>query len=118
MKYMKMLGVAVVGFVVIAATLVGGGIALAAGGGGTETRQRAEFTIMGDGVTADFKLRLRIRDQDERFRASVNGEGFAEGDRFSLCIEGAFGVLFIEDDGTEADGTLVIEEEFGGGITF
>jgi len=124
MKHMKLLRVAVVGFVVIAATLVGGGIALA-GGGGSETRERAEFTIdgtfMGKDVTADFKLRLRIRDGDTEFRAraTVDGEGLVEDNPFSLCIEDTFGLLFfIEDDDAEADGTLVIEEELGDEFPF
>lgn len=82
MKRIKILRVAVVGFLVIAATLVGGGIALAGGGG--------SFTIFVDSVELPLDRVGEVRDEDDRFevrdrqyegefgafQVTINGTGF------------------------------------------
>ena len=128
MKHMKILRVAVVGFALLAVTVLAGGIALAApgpgrdgdGGGNPPDRQRANLTLTnvdtsGENPTATAEVELRL--ESGVLEARAKGEGFNEG-AFSLCIEGAFGVLFIEDDDAEADGTLEIDEVLDGGLPF
>lgn len=82
MRHMKILKVAVVGFLVIAATLVGGSIALAGGGGSlTITLDGVELPLDRVGEVNNENDRFEIRDRQYEgefgaFPVTINGTSF------------------------------------------